>query len=171
MKKRKKILVFLLLMGILLMLTSCKFSVKKIVDQVVGIKGEMIYNSDKKIKGSGTSYSISNYNIEIEDNSIIGDFKYFSGLYDLARIVSKGNNSVEYNLNIESDIEDFKIVVVSPEKEIIVLGEGNGSKEDLLEFTEGESYLRMVGKGGEGKYNLEFDKNDNIEIISLKDKW
>ncbi|QQK07899.1 hypothetical protein [Miniphocaeibacter halophilus] len=170
MKKSKKILLFLLLIGTLIMLTSCKFSVKKLVDQVVGIKGEMIYNSDRKIKGSGNSYSISNYNIEVEDNSIIGDFKYFSGLYDLAKIESKGNNKVTYKTNIESDTEDFKIVVISPEKEIAILGEGNGSNEELIEFTEGESHLKMVGKGGKGKYNLEFDKNDNIEITRILDE-
>lgn len=165
MKKKRKYLILLVLFSFMILFAGCE----KIVDRVIGINGKNIYENDEKIKGNSSSFSMNGNKFNMIDNNINGEFEYFSGLYPFLEIDSDGENKVDFKIDIESKTEDFKIVLVNSEKDIIILAEGSTQQEGMLNLTDGENLFKMVGKGGKVKFNLELGESKSIELKFLKD--
>lgn len=168
---KKKILLIIIFIICLLVFTSCedKFeeNLDKYVDKVIDKAAEGFikdYNNNIKIAEIGTSHSWANIHINKEDNNIIGEFDYFAGRYEIAEIKFPSKNKMKLVSEINTDNDDFKIVLINSNRKVHNLFEGTGEYNKEIELEEGIYILKMVSKGSKGTFNIEFEDTEDIGI-------
>lgn len=129
----------------------------------IGSYQKSIYEDNSKI----ISKFDSSFYLNQVSNKIGGVLKSkfrFTGMDTVYKLNAKedGTISVNYNVNITSG--KFKIVLISPDNEVITIleGSGEGNKEILL--TNGKSRLKLVGNNAKGNIEISINTKNNIKI-------
>ncbi len=65
---------------------------------------------------------------------------------------------------INTDNDDFKIVLINSNRKVHNLFEGTGEYNKEIELEEGIYILKMVSKGSKGTFNIEFEDTEDIGI-------
>ncbi|WP_406242370.1 hypothetical protein ACF3M2_19030 [Tissierella carlieri] len=100
------------------------------------------------------------------DNKKIIEFKYFTGMDTIYYITA--NEDSEITINFESNINkgDFKVVLISPDYEIITILYGNDEVGKTISVKKGESRIKIIGKEASGKVGMNIKADENVEIKS-----
>ncbi len=71
-------------------------------------------------------------------------------------------------LKIYSDLEveegQFKVVLTTPEDEVMTLLEGSRAGVTSIELIEGVSKVKIVGYGAAGEIDLDISSSENVEV-------
>ncbi|HHX69936.1 MAG: hypothetical protein WAO56_12725 [Miniphocaeibacter sp.] len=147
MKKKIVLLILLLCFS----LVGCKFQ-------------EEIYDNNEKIAKNVDSTLYFKNLTNKKNNVYEAEFEKFTGLDTIFTIKSDGDNTIKIKSNINVNNDDFKVVLVNSNKEVITLTEGNFEGEVELPLKSGRNKVKIVSKGSKGEISLEVEENENISI-------
>ena len=158
MKKNPKLIAGLLMFVIIIGLINI---IPLIQDQYIGKNQKYIYNDDLKIMDQGDSYSFSYKEGICEGNTVDLKFK-FTGSNTLWDIET--NNEAVINIDYSANISDgkFKVILITPENEIINVLEQSDSGKKEIKLKNGTSRIKMVALDAKGSLILNIEDNEQI---------
>lgn len=126
-----------------------------------------IYTNDKKIAKEGDSFSflVRNGCTTKEEADI--KFTSFDGDQTLWAIDAEKEGTVHLNFNSSLKSGKFKVVLITPDNEVISVFEEGKNSKDEFKIKKGKSRIKIVGSGAKGAINLslKIDKNMSVEVI------
>lgn len=166
MKKNPKLIAGLLMFVITIGLINI---IPLIQDQYIGKNQKYIYNDDLKIMNQGDSYSFSYKEGICEGNTVDLKFK-FTGSNTLWDIET--NNEAVINIDYSANISDgkFKVILITPENEIINVLEQSDSGEKEIELKNGKSRIKIIGLDAEGSLKLNIEENEQIILTGKEEE-
>lgn len=125
-----------------------------------------IYDDDARICDNADSYTFVNYRggIDPEGGEVELDFAGFTGKYTLWDLYADGEADATLSGEIAVGSEPYRLVMVTPEDDVIEILEGSGAVDEQLELADGRTRLIMLGKGAKGSVSLELEASDNVRI-------
>lgn len=122
-----------------------------------------IYDDDSKIASDANSYSYFNKSSITQNDVTQLKFK-LTGVDTLYELNSKDNATVniDYNCNISNG--KFKIVLVSPDKNITTIIDKSCSESKEIPITSGKSKLKIIGDDAEVQLQVSISSKDNVSI-------
>jgi len=148
MEIKKIIIIAVSVLAIISLLSM--FVIMHYIDKYVGPK-EKIYYDNEKISADFDSYFTKSY-IEIGNNHI--KFGYFSGSKTIYEFDESNSKMVSINYNVLVKDGRFKLVLILPDKEVILLCEGSDKAKNEIEIPKGISKIKMVGIKAKGEVNI-----------------
>ncbi|QQK07900.1 hypothetical protein [Miniphocaeibacter halophilus] len=132
---------------------------------LVGCKTqEEIYDDNDRIaKNVDSNLYLKNITNK-EKNNYEAEFEKFTGLDTIFTIKSDEDSTIKMKSNVSVNNDDFKVVLVNSNKEVINLIEGNFEGEVELPLKNGTNKVKIVSKGSEGEVSLEVEENENISV-------
>ncbi|WP_130805339.1 hypothetical protein [Senegalia massiliensis] len=144
-KSIKTLLIFILTIFLSFTLMGCSYLSEK--------KGE-VYNDNHEIaSGEDSALFIKSVENNMGNNKSLR-FSSFSGVKTLWKIESQGNGKVILDYDIEVTEGDFKIVLVTPDKEIVEIYEKDIVDNKELKLESGKSQIKMVGNKAKAKIKI-----------------
>lgn len=155
---RKIIRVSLVLILSILVLTTLN-GCSKISDYQKGI-----YDDSKEIVKQHDSFTFKVRIGNSMNNEASIKFSTFNGMETLWSINAKNNGSITLDYDAEIDKGDFKLVLITPDNEIVKIFEGSEEGEKRIDLIEGESRIKIVGKESKGKLTIYIKEEENVKI-------
>lgn len=124
-----------------------------------------IYDSNTKILQNGDSFYFMNRIGEIDENRLDLKFNKFYGVQTIWIIIvdQPGEIKIEFDSNVKSG--DFKVVLETPEQELIKIIENEGTDSYKLNALAGDYKIKIVGKNAYGSIKIEIETNSDVDII------
>lgn len=125
---------------------------------------ESIFNDEKKIVKEGDSHTYKTRLGSIKNNETDIKFTSFTGSETIYKFKADEENNITFNFNSTINNGDFKVVLITPEDEIIniIYGQEEGSETILLK--KGISRMKLVGNKANGEINIYIDAEKEIKI-------
>lgn len=166
MGKNSKLIVGLLIFVIIIGLINI---IPLVQSQYIGKSQQNIYNDDLKVIAQGDSYSFSYRDGIMQGNTADLQFK-FNGSNTLWDIET--NNEAVINIDYSSNIYNgkFKVVLITPEDEIINVLEQSDSGEKEIELKNGKSRIKIIGLDAEGSLKLNIEENEQIILTGKEEE-
>lgn len=125
-----------------------------------------IYNDNSKISSQADSYSFVKRIGSTKNNEASISFGTFNGVETIWGIDSEaaGNVSLDYNGEITNG--KFKVVLVTPDNEVIKVFESSDNKSLTIDLNKGQSKIKIVGNDAKGKVQLFIKTDGNIKIFN-----
>lgn len=142
---RTKGFLFLLVIAMMMGLVGCNAMEKK---------QNSIYDNDEKIIQQVDSYTYTKRISTTRNNVTKMRFQSFSGMETIYRKKHVESVVFEYDISIQDG--DFKVVLVTPEKEVVTLVDGSEKGSEIIELKNGENKIKIVGKAAKGTINYSF---------------
>lgn len=125
-----------------------------------------IYDDDARICDNADSYTFVNYRggIDPEGGEVELDFAGFTGKYTLWNLYTDGEADATLSGEVAVGSEPYRLVMVTPEDDVVEILEGSGTVDEQLELADGRTRLVMLGKSAEGSVALELEASDNAKV-------
>ena len=125
-----------------------------------------IYDDDARICDNADSYTFVNYRggIDPEGGEVELDFAGFTGKYTLWNLYTDGEADATLSGEVAVGSEPYRLVMVTPEDDVVEILEGSGTVDEQLELADGRTRLVMLGKSAEGSVALELEASDNVRV-------
>lgn len=120
-----------------------------------------IYNDKESQVKLYDSFDYHSMNRNTSDDKLEISFKRFSGTDTLAQFRGA---SVRLNLKMVQKSGRLKLIVISPENEIVYEMAGNLEDKIDLDLEEGNYRVKLVGEKARGNVNLRILGGDSLEI-------
>lgn len=148
------LLLFVIIVGLLNIIPLAK-------SHYIGKNQRNIYNDDLKIIDQGDSYSFLYKEDISQGNSVDLKFKFIGSdtLWEI-ETNNEATLNIKYNSNISSG--KFKVVLITPENEIINILNESDSGQKEIKLTNGKSRIKMVGLDAEGSLKANINENDQF---------
>lgn len=155
MKHYNKLILGIFIVLTIMIITSCS--------SVVNYQNS-IFQDENKIVENVDSYTYRSRIGKSRGNKYDVKFASFSGMDTIYKIKSDGENDVVFAF--ESVIEDgeFKVVLITPDDEIINLVNGTKEGNERIKIKEGVNRIKLVGKKAKGEIKLKIDSGEDIAI-------
>lgn len=155
MRSYNKFILWMLVILVVINIAACN-SVVKYQNSIFHDKSKIVREADSYTYGSRTSNSRGNeYDIK---------FASFSGMETIYRIKSDRENDVI--VDFEAIVEDgeFKVVLITPDDEIINIVNGTDEGNETIKIKEGVSHIKLAGKKAKGNISIKIHAEDGIKI-------
>ena len=123
-----------------------------------------IFHDEKKIIKDADSYiyGIRRGNATGKDLNI--KFSSFTGMNTIFKLKSDGENDIV--VDYESVVKDgqFKVVLISPDDEVIDIVNDTKEGKDTFNLKDGVSRIKLVGKKAKGEISIKIDSSEDVEI-------
>lgn len=154
-----------------------KYSIALLLIMVFTITGcssipmSSIYDNDKKISSISNTYSLSNYNQNVEGDRLTAEIKSLVGMDTVWKYRAKEDSELEilYSLNVVSG--KAKLVHIAPDKTVTPIAEATPDTniselvKDVLPIQKGLNRIKIVaGEGTKLDIVLEIQEG-NLESI------
>ena len=123
-----------------------------------------IFDDESKIINQGDSYTYLTRLGKSIGNEAGIEFTSFSGTDTIYRIVSDGENAVVFSFESIVDKGDFKVVLITPDDEVINIVDGIKEGSETILLKEGTSRIKLVGKKAKGEIKLKIESGENVDI-------
>lgn len=128
-----------------------------------------IYNDEQKISANKDNYTFEDkIEARISSNQIDMTYSGFSGMNTIWVIEVKEYSEIEFNLDSTVSIGEFKVVLINNQREIKNIVEGTEKGDKTIKLEKGKYIVKLVGRKAAGKINLSIHKNQNIDIIRVR---
>lgn len=124
-----------------------------------------LYNDNDKIAQTSENHIYTTTSTTKDsDQNLSLKYGGFLGVDAIWLIDSREDGEITLDYESTVDKGDFKVVLVSPKKEIenILVGTDNGSK--TLKLSNGKYILKLVGNNANGNIKLKITQSKNAEI-------
>ncbi len=126
------------------------------------------YNNDEKVVGESDSYDYSNRKGEIKDNEVSLEIS-FSGFDTIWTIEAFEDTELKCSYEAEITRGDFKVVLISPDKEITSTIEGGFDDEIVFNLEKGTNIIKIVGNNAKGSFKIRvIDEDEDMKNITIK---
>lgn len=141
------------------------FSLFFISKNFIGNMQENIYDDKDKIVSSIDSYTYINRVGSSKNRETELSFK-LTGVETLWTIKSDINTNIDIDYSSNIDSGDLKLVMVSPEDNIIKIFEGSDNGTISVPIIKGKNRIRIVGRDAKGSITIEILADENLKIHS-----
>lgn len=125
-----------------------------------------IYDDDARICDNADSYTFVNYRggIDPEGGEVELDFAGFTGKYTLWNLYTDGEAGATLSGEVAVGSEPYRLVMVTPEDDVVEILEGSGTVDEQLELADGRTRLVMLEKNAKGSVALELEASDSAKV-------
>lgn len=123
-----------------------------------------VFDDENKIVVQGDSYTYSTKKGKCIGNEADLKFASFSGMDTIFKITSDGQNDVVINFEAVITKGDFKVVLITPDDEVINILHGTKKGSETIALKEGTSRIKLVGKNANGKIRIKIVSEENVYI-------
>ncbi|AIQ17688.1 hypothetical protein H70357_14220 [Paenibacillus sp. FSL H7-0357] len=130
-------------------------------------KQKDVYGNNKVIVQSGDSLTYKDRIGEVTAQDAELNFTGFYGSDTLWSIeaAEEGKLGIEFEQDITKG--KFKVVLITPEEETVVIAEGSAEGSVELPLIKGNSRIKIVGNKGKGNANLHLTAGKGIEVDTV----
>lgn len=130
-----------------------------------------IFDDEERIAEDGDSYSYDSRLGGVESGSQM-DVAYegFTGCETIWNLETIKSVEVAFFLDSKVEKGDFKVVLISPEKEVDTIISGTRQEKLTIDFVEGRYLLKLVGRNATGQIRITIEPNQNVEVLQNADK-
>lgn len=125
-----------------------------------------VYDSKTALSQESDSYTFREYTQTPDQDDLDLNFKGFTGSYTIwmVQVSQPGQIKIKYDVNVTSG--RFKIIMLSPEREVVTVAESPRQGSHPLPLQEGEYRIKMVGDQAEGsiKASLVLEQGITAEL-------
>ncbi len=146
----KAVLTGLLVLALSGSLTGCS----------VGAKQQSVYDDDAQIVQEGDSYSFAKRTGTLEDDELTLEYRRFYGVQTVWSIDAASEQKLRLEFDSLVQKGKFKIVLVSPDDELLVVLEQGGQGVAELDLPPGEHALKIVGQNAAGRIEVQMELRD-----------
>ncbi len=126
-----------------------------------------IYDNNDKILQDGDSFSFTDRIGKTDENRLDIRYNRFYGVQTIwvIKVEKPGVINVDYASEVTSG--DFKVVLETPEQELIRIVEDKGKRQGShkLNATAGTYKIKIVGKNAFGRIKVDLETESEVEII------
>lgn len=126
----------------------------------VGAKQQAVYDDDAQIVQAGDSYSFAWRTGMMDENQLTVEYRRFYGVQTIWTIDAASEQKLRLEFDSTVQKGKFKIVLVSPGDELLVVLEQGGRGVSELDIPPGEHALKIVGHNAAGKIELQVEMRD-----------
>lgn len=123
-----------------------------------------VFDDESKIIKEGDSYSYGNRIGETKENKADIKFSSFSGMDTIYKITADEENDAIFDFEAIVDKGDFKVVLITPDDEIIDIVNGTGEGNQTVQLKVGTSRIKLVGKNAKGMIKVNIDTSCNVTV-------
>jgi len=154
MKNRKLFLICLYLLFVTV-LTGC----------AAGQDKQKLFDDDAAIVQDGDSYTFVNRTGSTDsDEALVLAYTGFSGVQTIWTMEASGTSKVDFEFDSMVDAGDFKVVLVTPDKEVVTLLSGTKQGAATQELTPGKYAVKLVGRNAGGQLSLSLMTGSNVSL-------
>ncbi len=137
----------------------------------VGEKQRALYDDEGQFVKTGDSYSFFRKNGEIDERQMALSCQRFYGMQTVWEVNAEEEGLLKVNYDCQLKRGKLKVVVITPELDVMHLFEqcGKGSREITL--SEGKYVVRIVGKNANGKVSMQLEHGENVSIGVSANDW
>ncbi|KAI7255600.1 hypothetical protein KC345_g11107 [Hortaea werneckii] len=131
-----------------------------------GVKQEQkeMYSSDKAIAKSGDVYTYGDRTGDVTTETADVGFTKFYGSDTIWTIEAGQESGLTLQVQQALSHGKFKIVLVTPDGNIVVVKEGSGEGEFKLQLAEGRNAIKFVGSNAKGTVQIQLESSGNLPI-------
>jgi len=126
-----------------------------------------IFNDEDKIVKDSDSHTYSVRQGKSKGNETDIKFTSFSGTDTIFRITSDTGSDIVFNFESIVDKGDFKVVLITPDNEIIEIVNGGKEGNEIVKLKEGTSRVKLVGRKSKGQIKMDIEAEENIKIKTI----
>lgn len=132
------------------------------------IQEEVYSNNDRLARQADTfSYSDSK-KIQQSTEQLSLEFAIFTGVNTMWKISTDEEMELELQINQNLDSGEFKTIVVSQDKEVSVLCEGNQSQMSSIQLQPNKEYrIKIVGSQAKGNVDITLKPQQGVHIEAV----
>ena len=125
-----------------------------------------IYDDDARIADNVDSHAFAGLRggADLEGGAVELDFAGFTGKHTLWALYADGEADATLSGEIAVGSEPYRLVMVTPEDDVVEILEGSGTLDEQLELADGHTRIIMLGKGAAGSVSLELEASDNVRV-------
>ena len=158
MRSYNKLILWMLVILVVMNIAACN-SVVKYQSSIFHDESKIVREADSYTYGSRTSNSRGNeYDIK---------FASFSGMETIYRIESDGENDVIVAFEAIVQEGEFKVVLITPDDEVINIVNGTDEGNQTIKIKEGVSRIKLVGKKAKGEVSIKIHAEDGVKIEKI----
>jgi hypothetical protein len=123
-----------------------------------------IFDDEEKIIANRDSFT---YRHRIGNNSEDElDLKYasFSGIETVYKITTEEKNNVTFDFESEVEKGDFKVVLITPDSQVVDIIHGTHEGSETIPIKEGISKIKLVGKRAKGHIKIKISADKDVEV-------
>lgn len=147
MKRHNKVF-FVFLIFIIITITGC--------NSVTNYQNS-VFDDEDKIVEDKDSYTYKKRIGKTVENEIDLKFSLFTGIETINRIKVNEEKEIIFTFQSTIDDGDFKVVLITPEDEIINILEGTSEGTESITLKKGTSKIKLVGKKAKGEVKINFE--------------
>lgn len=157
MKNSNRALLIILVMATIVTIIGCS----PVVDYQNSIS-----NDDKIVKDSDShTYLVRHGKSKGNETDI--KFTSFSGTDTIFKITSDTETAIVFNFESIVDKGDFKVVLITPEDEIVEIVNGEQGGSETIQLKEGKSRVKLVGRKAKGQIKMNIEAGEDIKIKAI----
>ncbi|MCR1898578.1 hypothetical protein NSA47_06175 [Irregularibacter muris] len=155
MKDYKKCILSILTIFILSSITGCSS---------ITSYQQSIFDDDNKITKEEDSYTYKIREGKGAGNEIDITFTSFTGMDTVYKFMAEEEGEVTFHFESVVHKGDFKVVLITPEKEVINILSDTEKGDKIIPLGEGESRMKLVGKKAKGTMKMTMDVEEKIKM-------
>lgn len=126
-----------------------------------------IFNDEDKIVKDSDSHTYSVRQGKSKGNETDIKFTSFSGTDTIFKITSDTESAIVFNFESIVDKGDFKVVLITPDDEIVEIVNGEKEGSETIKLKEGISRVKLVGRKSKGQIKMDIDAGEEIKIKAI----
>jgi len=134
-----------------------------------GSDKQKIFDDEAGITQDGDTYTFVNRTGSTNsDEDVALAYTGFSGVQTIWIIEVSAASEVDFEFNSTVDDGDFKVVLVTPDKEIVTLLTGTQQGTATQELTQGKYAVKLLGRNADGQINLSLTPGPNVNLATTE---
>jgi len=127
-----------------------------------------MYDDEAAIVADGDSYFTVRYFQSSTSKYVVNcSFGSFSGTRTLWVINSEEGGTFTVRYDAEITEEDFKLVLIDPDKNVQVIFENSATGEQTFTLSEGKYVIKYVGSYAQGELDVSMRDYENVTVSNL----
>lgn len=118
-----------------------------------------VFDDENKIIEDKDSHTYKKRIGKTVENEVDIQFDSFTGIETINRIELDEEKDIIFNFKSTIDGGDFKVVLITPDDEIINILEGTNEGTKTISLKEGIIKIKLVGRKAEGEVKFNIDEN------------
>lgn len=158
MRSYNKLILWMLVILVVIIIVAC--------NSVARYQSSIFYDESKIVR-EADSYTYRSKIGNGRGNEYDIKFASFSGMETIYRIESDGENDVIVAFEAIVQEGEFKVVLITPDDEVINIVNGTDEGNQTIKIKEGVSRIKLVGKKARGNISIKIHAEDGVKIKKI----
>ena len=149
----------------IILVSLCLLFVTVLAGCAAGQDKQKLFDDDAAIIQDGDSFTFVNRTGSTDsDEAIALAYTGFSGVQTIWTMEVSAPSEVDFEFNSTVDAGEFKVVLVTPDKEVVTLLSGTQQGAATQELTPGKYAVKLVGRKAGGQLSLSLMTGSNVSL-------